>query len=294
MGIFKKLFGKKSKKEKLILEREDQPDVHYIADENDRMNWAMEKARLTLHYFKSSIATPREDQFYFSVKAKIEENGIIEHIWLGEPSYDNDGNFYGIVGNEPADISNIALGQKIGVTENEVSDWMIIENARLIGGYTIRAIRDGLTEEEIPEFDQSLGMIIDEGEDHFLVDFNTPEGAILSIEEAYNENDLSKAIACKNFRKEAEFMLSDMTSFQMDDEILDKTAEVIELSFVQHMQENGMPDFNNVKRAFRREFKSEDHCLVTEYCTFSDGRRTLDKVNTYRENGEWKVLNGES
>lgn len=293
MGIFKKLFGKKSEEEKVVLEREDQPDVHYIRDEDNRMNWAMEKARLTFHYFKSCLENPKETQAYFSVKAKIEENGIIEHIWLGEPSYDNDGNIYGVVGNEPADISNIALGQKIGISEEEVSDWMIIDNARLIGGYTIRAIRDGLSEEEIPEFDNSLGMIIDEGEDYFPVDFNTPEGAILSIEEAYNNNDLEKAITCKNFRKEAEFMLGNMSNIPIDDEIIDKTAEVIELSFVQHMQENGMPDFNNVKRAFEREFKSEDHCLVTEYCTFPDDRRTLDKVNTYRENGEWKVLNGE-
>ncbi len=294
MGIFKKLFGKKGEKEKVILERDEQPDVHYIADEDDRMNWAMEKARLTLHYFNSCIESPKEGQLYFSVKAKIEENGIIEHIWLGEPSYDSDGNIYGVVGNEPADISNVALGQKIGITENEVSDWMIIENARLIGGYTIRAIREGMPQEALPEFDQSLGMIIDEGEDYFPLDFTTPEGAILSIEEAYNNNDLAKAISCKNFRKEAELMLGNMANIPIDDEIIAKTAEVIELSFVQHMQENGMPDFSGVKSAFKREFISEDHCLVTEYCTFPDGRRTLDKVNTYRENGEWKVLNGES
>lgn len=294
MRIFKKLFGRKKVTEKIVEKRKGQPDVHYIADEDERMNWAMEKAKLTFGYFKECVQNPKENQAYFSVKARIEDNGIIEHVWLGEPNFDADGNIYGIVGNLPTNVTNVTLNEKIGISEKEVSDWMIIDNARLIGGYTIRAIRDGMKGKELENFDNSLGMIIDEGEDYFELNYDTPEGALLSLEEAYTNNDLEKAVESKNFFKEAELMLANMSEITMDSEILDKTAEVLKLSFIQHMQENGMPNFVGVKRAFLREFKSEDLCLLTEICTFPDGSKTVDKVNIYKSNGQWKVLNGEN
>ena len=57
---------------------------------------------------------------------------------------------FGIVGNEPIDIRSVQLNQKIGIEKSLISDWMIIESGRLIGGYTIRAVRDGLPESQRP------------------------------------------------------------------------------------------------------------------------------------------------
>ena len=204
MGLLKKLFGKKVN----IRQREGSPDVYDMPSESERMNWAMEKARLTLHYFEECIANPKDGQSYMSIKARIEDNGKTEHIWLMEPSFDNDGNIFGTIGNDPIDVTNVKINENIGITINEVSDWMIVENGKLIGGYTIRAIRDGVSPSELPNFDKSLGgLYIDEGEDYFEVNFETPEGAILSLEEAYDNDDLEAAVNSKNFYKEAEFML---------------------------------------------------------------------------------------
>lgn len=287
MGLLNKLFGSKKNKKK----REGSPDVYYIPNEDERMNWGMEKSRLTLHYFQECIENPKQEQQYFSIKAKIEDGNNTEHIWLMEPSFDNEGNVYGIIGNEPADVKNIAINEKVGIPFNDVSDWMIIEDGRLIGGYTIRAIRDGLTGNDLENFDRNLGgMIVDEGEDHFLSNYDTPEGAILSLEDAYDNDDLEKAINAKNFQKEAEFMLKKTLTIDIDQEIIDKTAEVLELSFKNTMTESGMPKFTNIKRAFRRQMISDNHCMVTEICSYPDGSKSSEKLNTYKSNNEWKVI----
>lgn len=287
MGLFNKLFGKK----KNVRKREGNPDVYDLPSENERMNWGMEKARLTLHYFKECVENPKDGQQYFSIKAKIEDQEKTEHIWLSEPSFDNEGNVYGIVGNEPIDVTNVRIGEKIGISFNNVSDWMIIENGRLIGGYTIRAIRDGLTGAAVENFDKSLGgMLVDDGEDYFLPNHETPEGAIVALEEAYDNDDLEKAISCKDFHKEAALMLKKTLSIDADSEIIDKTAELLRLSFIKNMNDHGMPKFKDVKRAFKRQKISDEHYIITEICYYSDGGKSQQKLTTFKINNQWKVL----
>lgn len=290
MGIFKRLFGKKEN----VRTRKGSPDVYNLPSEDDRMNWAMEKSRLTLHYFKECLGSPKAGQEHFSIKARIEDNEKVEHIWLTEPSFDGQGNIFGVIGNDPIDVKTVKIDQKIGITADFVSDWMIVENGKLIGGYTIRAIREGLKENELASFDKQLGgMFIDEGEDYFLPNFETPEGAILLLEEAYDENNIDKAISCKNFEKEAELMLKKTLTIEFDQAIIETTAEALRLSFIKSLQEHGMPKFDGVKRAFKRQFLSEEHCIVTEICYYPDGGKSAQKLNTFKANDEWKVLNPE-
>ena len=291
MGILSKLFGKKNEKNN-VRKRANQPDVVDFRNEDEKMNWAMDKSRLTLHYFKKSLQNPNPAQQYFSVKVKIEDAGKIEHIWLIEPSFDQDGNLFGVVGNEPIDVKNIKLNQKIGIEENLVSDWMILENGRLIGGYTLRAIRDNLSGQALQNFDKGLGgIIVDDGVDYFLPDDSTPEGAIVKIEEAFNQDNIEKAIQCKDFNKEAELMLKKMGKLEIDAELVDKTAEILKLSFIKSLQENGIPKFDNIKQAFpTREKISDDHMIITEVCYYPDGSKSIQRLNTYKSETGWKVL----
>ncbi|MEM9548810.1 MAG: DUF2314 domain-containing protein [Bacteroidota bacterium] len=291
MGIFSRFFGKKSKATN-VRSRENQPDVVDIQNDDEKMNWAMEKSRLTLHYFKDCLKQPSPEQHYFSIKVRIEDDGKIEHMWLTEPSFDNNGNLFGIISNEPIDVTNVTLNQKIGIDEKLVSDWMILENGRLIGGYTIRAIRDTLSGPALQNFDNGLGgMIVDDGEDYFLPDDSTPEGAIVKIEHAFNEDNIEKAIHCKDFRKEAELMLAKMGKGELGSDIIDKTAEVLQLSFIKSLQDNGIPKFSGIKQAFpKREKISDRHVIVTEVCYFPDGHKSIQRLNTYKSEDGWKVL----
>lgn len=289
MSFWKRLFGKSSTP--AVRKRDDQPDVYDIPNEDTAMSWGIEKANLTLWYFQESLAQPRPNQQYFSVKAKIHDGPNVEHIWLTEPHFDEEGNMFGTVGNRPIDVRNVRLGEKIGVAPEKVSDWLILEEGRLIGGYTIRAVRDGLEGKALAQFDAGLGgMIVDEGEDHFPVDRSTPEGAILTLEAAYDADDLSGVLACKDFRIEAEDMAKEQ-GLPFTPDIQDSLAEVIELTFVKHLQEEGMPKFTDVKRAFLyRESIGENKYLITEICTHADGQKSMNRMPVVKVGEEWKVL----
>lgn len=287
MGLFSRLFGKKDKD---VRKRKDEPDVINVGNDNERMNWGIEKANLTLHYFEESLKSPSPKQHYFSIKVKIEDMGMTEHLWLGNPEFDDDGNLFGVVGNNPIDVTTVKLGQKIGINKKLVSDWMILEEGRLIGGYTIRAMRDGLSGDRLKDFDKNLGgMYIDEGEDHFRPDRSTPEGAILGIEGAYDKKDIDQAIAFKDFDREARQIHSKLGQ-EIPQDLLDQTAELLQLAFIQSLKETEIPSFEGVRRAFpKREVISDDHYIITEVCFYPDNTKSVQRLNVYRSNDEWKV-----
>jgi uncharacterized protein YegJ (DUF2314 family) len=284
---FLKIF---SKKKNSVRKRKGNPDVYGIASEDERMNWGMDKARLTLHYFEDCLVKPKKGQQYFSIKVRIVDNEKTEHIWLNDPNFDNQGNIFGTVGNEPIDVSNISVDENVGVSREDVSDWMIIENGRLIGGYTIRAMRESLKGKELRNFDKSLGgVFIDEGEDYFVPNFETPEGAILLLEEAYDNEDIENAINCNDFHKQAELMLEKTLKTEIDNKLINKAAEVLKLEFIKNLQESGMPKFKGVKRAFKRNFVSDEHCIISEICFYPDGSKSSQLLNTYKIDNQWKV-----
>lgn len=285
MGLFSKIFGRGK-----VVERKKEPELVYIPDQDEKMTWAIEKARLTLWHFEESLKTPQYGQQHVSIKVKIEDGDQVEHIWLDDPDFDNDGNLFGIVGNTPVNVNNVKLGQHIGIEKSLVSDWMIVEQGRLIGGYTIRAIRDRIPEAEKKAFDDSIGMFIDEGVDYFKADFNTPEGAILSLESAFKENNLEKAISCKDFYQEARLMLAKM-DFELDEEMIQNMSEVLEASFIKYIEEQGMPDFSMITNAFPKREKIDDrHWIITEICVYPDGGISEQKLSTYKTDRGWRVI----
>lgn len=266
-------------------------NLHFVEENDPQMNWAMEKARLTLGYFRESLAAPLPLQTGFALKVRIEEEaGRSEHVWLTKVAADDDGTFVGEINNEPVYLKNLALNTRIVVEESQVSDWMILENNRLIGGYTIRASREALDLAEKEAFDAQMGFVIDLGVDYFAHDMTTPEGAILCLEDAYTAGDLDAAVACKDFRNEAHLMLDQQSDFSKEEDLLLDMTNVLELSFREHMLENGMPSFEGVLRAFPERIQvTEDAYLITEVCYHPEGRRTIDKLLVTRYEDEWRV-----
>lgn len=287
MGIFSKIFGKRNK-----ADMEDQLPVVHISDDDERMNWAIEKANATLHYFQNSLLEPYPQQQYFSVKVVIDDGKNREHLWLTSPSFDDEGNLYGVVGNKPIYVNSVAVNQKIGIDPRFISDWMIVENGRLIGGYTIRAIRDGKEPHELADFDRQIGLYIDEGIDYFVHDFSTPEGAILCLEDAYDELDIEKALACKNFEEEARLLLMKMNDRFSGNEILQTTADILRASFIKSLEKDGFPVFKDLQRAYPYRKKITDKLyLITEICIFPDGGKTKQQIYTFKGEDGWRVLN---
>jgi len=53
------------------------------------------------------------------------------------------------------------MGQKVTVAPAKISDWMYVENRKLVGGYFMGALRNALTPAERAAFDKSLPFVIE-------------------------------------------------------------------------------------------------------------------------------------
>jgi uncharacterized protein YegJ (DUF2314 family) len=134
--------------------------VTYVSDDDPRMNAAMEKARSTVGTFISALKAPKAGQAAFSVKMAFTDGSATEHMWLTPVNYDGR-SFQGTVNNQPEKVKNVTMGQKVTVEPSKISDWMYVENRKLVGGYTLRVLRDALPPNERAGFDKSVPFVID-------------------------------------------------------------------------------------------------------------------------------------
>jgi uncharacterized protein YegJ (DUF2314 family) len=78
-------------------------------------------------------------------------------LWISNLSLSIDNHFKGIVGNDPVYVKNIKMGDTVSVETENISDWMIIDNGKLLGGFTIYVLRNNLSENERKQFDAEKG-----------------------------------------------------------------------------------------------------------------------------------------
>jgi uncharacterized protein YegJ (DUF2314 family) len=142
-----------------VVQRPGEPDVHMVNGDDPEMNAAIAKAQSTLDGFVVQLNAQKPNQRYFSVKVRLEQGDVAEHVWLDEPQISGD-TVGGYLANEPLDLTGYALGQVITVTKDQLSDWMYVQDDVLQGGYTLRVLRDRMSPEERAEFDEGLNFII--------------------------------------------------------------------------------------------------------------------------------------
>lgn len=119
--------------------------------------------------------------------------------------------------------------------------------------------------------------------------YNTPEEAIISLEKAYTDMDIVNIIASKDFVAEAKLILqrSNMSSTK---EIIKETAELLKLSLIEDLKNNGYPSFKDVKREFStiKEI-NENLFFLEESLLYDNGESYKNKVFLTNENNKWRV-----
>lgn len=158
IGIFTLVFAScENKKERV--QREGEPDVVMVETEDSEMNKAIENARKTFKSdFHPALMSKNADFSNFTIKQKFDTpDGSGEHIWIGDIVFDN-GEYHGIVHNEPINPLDIKLGDNVVVNLDNLSDWMYYDKNIVKGAYTVKVLRKTMTEEERKEMD-SQGLV---------------------------------------------------------------------------------------------------------------------------------------
>ena len=136
-------------------------NVESVKSNDAEMNAAIQQAKDSFPLFIKAFQSPTFTQSYFAVKVKFSygngENG--EHIWVSQLTF-SDNQFTGVVGNEPLYVKDIKLGDSVIINNDDVSDWMIIDDGKLLGGFTIYVIRNSMTENERKQFESESSFIM--------------------------------------------------------------------------------------------------------------------------------------
>lgn len=130
-------------------------DVIMVADDDPKMLAAIDKARSTADTFIAALNAPMPSQAEFAVKLGVKDGEKVEHMWLSPVRFEG-GKFHGVINNDAELVRTVKLGDTVTAEKSEISDWMYVQDGRLVGGYTIRVLRDQMGESERKEMDQSL------------------------------------------------------------------------------------------------------------------------------------------
>jgi len=130
----------------------------------------------------------------------------------------------------------------------------------------------------------------------FEKNFDTPQGAVLCLEDAYRSKDMDKILECKDFKLEAVYMLryeieGAPDSVKHDEEIINKLTEALERAFNKEMKET-MPNFDDVvKSEFPKMEKIDDDFVVLkEVCIYDDGGQSSENLIVGKKDSEWRMI----
>jgi hypothetical protein len=127
------------------------------------------------------------------------------------------------------------------------------------------------------------------------MDFTSPEGAILCLEEAYRRKDIEAAVRAHDFIAESGMILR-KTGFEIiseDDEVLANLAGALEMLF-RSQTLAAWPDFSHGECFFpKREVIDDGIVAITEVCRFSDGFFSKQRILVAETANGWRVVNPE-
>ena len=126
------------------------------------MRKAIRAARISVDSFVDMLNSPAGDQHGFNVRARITEKKSCRgevHVWLDPPVRLEGEFFMGTVGCSTG-ISGADCGDLLAVPKYQITDWMFIENGKLVGGFTYRVARSRLSAKARCQLDREAGFCV--------------------------------------------------------------------------------------------------------------------------------------
>ena len=125
------------------------------------MEAAFQQARDTLDSFIQKIGTPQANRTLVAVKVRfVLPDDSTQDLWVDRIAY-SDGSFQGTMGDDIPTLK-LSIDDKITISRKDIVDWMIVEDGKLIGGYTIRLAFQRMTPEQKERFLETVHYSIED------------------------------------------------------------------------------------------------------------------------------------
>jgi uncharacterized protein YegJ (DUF2314 family) len=113
-----------------------------VPNSDQVMAAAIGKARATLPAFWTALKEKRPGDDRFAVKIRYPTTKSMsdgEHIWANEVEHTGE-TVNATINNEPRDIPNLKIGQRVTVPVDQLTDWMFFRNGKMHGAQTVRVL----------------------------------------------------------------------------------------------------------------------------------------------------------
>jgi len=131
------------------------------SDSDVEMEAAFQQARDTLDSFIQKIATSHPGRTLIAVKVRfILPDSSTQDLWVDRITF-QDNEFHGTMGDDIPTLK-LSIDDKITIARKDIVDWMIVEDGKLIGGYTIRLAFQRMTPEQKERFLETVHYSIEE------------------------------------------------------------------------------------------------------------------------------------
>lgn len=139
--------------------------IFFADGESPKMIDAFKKAQETFKYFWRELSweyrriIPGLDVacVKLAFTQEINDETIVEHMWINDINFDGE-KIYGILVNDPNELTNVSNGDEVEIPFNQISDWLFASQGKTYGGFTIHAMRSEMTEAERQEHDAAWGL----------------------------------------------------------------------------------------------------------------------------------------
>lgn len=83
----------------------------------------------------------REASELFSVKAPFRDGREVEWMWITLFEMTEDA-VEGYLGNAPVNLHNVRQGDRVRVPVSSVVDWVYVVGDKMVGGFSLKVLRD--------------------------------------------------------------------------------------------------------------------------------------------------------
>ncbi|KQV45399.1 DUF2314 domain-containing protein [Duganella sp. Root336D2] len=128
----------------------------FVSKDNEEFQATIVAAQDTLGEFRHLLVDASQQKFPL-VKTLLSEPDYRAYIWLSVVSHDSVG-FVGEIFELPSGFKEYLVGDQIEVPDSEVKDWMINDEGKLHGGYSLRYARSKMSDAERAAFDEHVGV----------------------------------------------------------------------------------------------------------------------------------------
>ncbi len=135
--------------------RSRNPNIVTVGTDDAQMTAAIDSARRTVSVVLSHLSAPAPNQTYLSIKARVGTDLRGEHIWLSDLSY-GGGMIRGRLTDNAETVEGFKAGDWVTTRPDSISDWLIVTNGTICGGFTLRVLRARLSPQEQAGLDSGL------------------------------------------------------------------------------------------------------------------------------------------